>query len=107
MSRSRKKKPIHKWKDKSGKRAAAKAFRRYNGEIPVSAKQFFRRVYNSYDVWDNWWLYSQQDKDKDRFKYLMNELENNYIDRHLSEEEAYDMLDEMKSLSWTFQINKK
>lgn len=107
MSRSRKKHPIYKWNSKGGKRAAAKAFRRYKEEVPAQARQFFRKVYNSYDVWDNRWLYSDYNKDKSRFKFLYAQLEKNWTERHLTEEEAYDMLEEMKSLKWVFgTINK-
>lgn len=102
MSRSRKKHPIYKFSYKGGKRAAARAFRRFKEEVPVSTRQFYRRVYNSYNVFDNWWLCSNNSNEKARFKWLMNELERNEVSQHLTEEEAYEYLEEMKELKYCF-----
>lgn len=107
MSRSQKKNPIYKYKISGGKKAAARAFRRFEGDVPPSSRQFFRRVYNSYNVWDNWWLASSNLKDKARFRQIANELKSNEINPHLTEEEAYELLDELEDLKYSFRYFKK
>ena len=106
MSRSRRKHPVYKWKDKKGKRAASRAFRHFKGEVPVRSKQFFRRIFNSWDVWDNWWYDFDNDKDRKEFRGILRELQQNAIDKHLSEEEAYILLDKLKELKYCFMNSK-
>lgn len=107
MSRSQKKNPIYKYKMSGGKKAAARAFRRFEGDVPPYSRQFFRRVYDSYNVWDNWWLVGSNQKDKARFKQIANELELNETDMHLTEEEAYELLEELDDLKYSFDYLKK
>ena len=103
MSRSYKKYPIYKWKDRKGKRAAAKAFRRYKGEIPVRIKKFFRKVYNSWDIWGNWWYDYDCYKEIKRFKEISMELKSNWLDKHLTGEEAEKLLQELFLLRQCFK----
>lgn len=98
MSRSYKKHVIYKWKDRTEKRLARRAFRHFKGEISSKAKQFYRRVYNSYRLWDNWWWDFDNDKSIERFREILKELEANALDKHLTEDEAYELLDELKEL---------
>ena len=107
MSRSRKRHPIYKYKFKGGKKAAAKAFRRFKEDVPIYARQFFRRVYNSYNVWDNWWLCEENLKERQRFTWLRNELFRNETEHHLTEEQAYEYLDEMNDLKYSFNLMNK
>lgn len=107
MSHSYKKHPVYKWKERTGKKYAARAFRRYKGDIPVRTKQFYRRVYNSYNVWDNWWYDFDNKKDKIRFSQIIRELKNNMTSMHLSEKEAQDLLYELKCLKYCYSYIAK
>ena len=106
MSRSRKKHPIYKWKWRGGKKASSKAFRRFEGDIPTTSRQFFRRVYNSYNVWDDWWYDFDNLKERQQFRSIIKELEQNALDKHLSEEEAYELLERLKELKYCFLHSK-
>ena len=107
MSRSRRKHPIYKYKISGGKRLAARAFRRFKGDISPTSRQFFRRIYDSYNVWDYRWLMDTHLKDKERFKQIVQELELNEQDLHLTEDEAYELLLELKYLQHAFNTLKK
>ena len=107
MSRSWKKNPIYKYRILGGKRFAARAFRRFKGDISPTSRQFFRRIYDSYNVWDYRWLAETNLRDKKRFKQIVHELELNEQDLHLTEDEAYELLAELKSLMFAFSTLKK
>ena len=46
-------------------------------------------------------------KDKERFKQIVQELELNEQDLHLTEDEAYELLSELKYLQHAFNTLKK
>lgn len=107
MSRSHRKHPIHKYHFKGGKRRAARAFRRFNGDIPIRSRQFYRRVYNSWNVWDNWYQVSDFKQRQQRIQDMMNELVQNFEDKHLTYHEATDMTYDIRWLYGSLQLLRK
>ena len=110
MSRSRKKHPIYKWKDRYEKRRARRVFRHYKGDVPITARQFHRKISDSWSVWDNWYYDFNNKKSHKRYKEIVKELEQNEFDTHLTEEEAYELLEELKELLyynyWLLYVRK-
>lgn len=64
MSRSYKKHPTFKITTRDGKREAARAFRRFKGD--VSNGRFYRKVYESYDVID--WIFRAYQEEHEQYK---------------------------------------
>lgn len=107
MSNSYKKYPIYKQHFKGAKKQASRAFRRYTGDIPVRNKRFYSKVYDSWNVIDHWYIDLRNKQRFYRFKQILKELKENFFDLHLTEEEAYDMLEELKDLGDCFFYKKK
>lgn len=91
MTRSYKKHPCYRIAYRTGNRDAARAFRRYKGD--VTSGSFYRKVYNSYDVVD--YIFLAREKDKRNFKRYLE------IGRHLRHHKGTEELwEEFNDLQW-------
>ena len=107
MSKSRKKHPIYKQHFKGAKRSASRAFRRFKGDIPASSRQFYRKVYEPWNVSDNWVYDWDCEKNKTEYRLILKKLYNNGIDWLLSEEEVEELLEKLKDLRYSYLWTKK
>ena len=107
MSRSYRKHPIYKRHFKGAKRMSAKKFRRFKEEVPIRARQFHRRVYNSWDVWDDWYWDFNNSKQFEEYRFIVKELKQNAYDKHLTLEEALELLDRLNDLRYCFFYKMK
>lgn len=107
MSNSYRKRPVYKWHGKNAKKIASRAFRHFKGDIPIKMKRFYRRVYSSWDVCDNWYCDFQNEERRKQYRLIVRELYQNAYDEHLTEEEAIELLEQLDDLRFCFFYRNK
>lgn len=98
MSDSYKKRPVYKWHGRGAKRQSSKAFRRYKGDVPINSRRFDRKIFQSWDVLDNWyWDFDNTERLKE-YRLIVKELYRNAYDNHLTEEEMCKLRDRLDEI---------
>lgn len=106
MSNSYKKHPVYKWHGKGAKRQSSKRFRRYKGDIPIHSRRFDRRIFNSWDVIDNWYWEFEYEQRAKEYRLIVEEIYNAF-DNNMTEEELAEKIDRLNDLQHVFFYKRK